>query len=308
MKLSLLISFFLASFYSEGQIVIRAAYLTSYCRNHIDLDDRYYIDSADNPFFEILTSHSSKFAYTTRYTLIPFMSGRTTNLIVRRIVDSVEIPMTCYLREPSIQLFKLFPTIEGRYDCSLGVENLKYHIRTVGSRHDGDGTNMGFYNSNKFDLLDAPMMDNQSSIQDYILKNRPDSIRITNVTFDSERYRITSDDTLTLKLCFPKEKDPSKWCGRTERDTLTLDENFFKESEPDTLKIVAHKCLYIRFDSGGTENDFLIKSLEYDRELYIREFCCGEQIPLFNATEDHGLFHISFLGDGGQGNLYILLE
>jgi hypothetical protein len=305
-KFYITIILLLFSFYAFNQIHSNTLSLTRNCRNYIDIDNRYYINPEDNPDFVIANSDFGKTDLSNPYKIIPYVLSSEAELIIRSKKRGKKQYITCYMTNPKIRAKVNYSNIEGFYDVSLGLNHIKLKIEA-----DGYKTYQVFY-GNKFDLISKnDVLSNSSfeSITDYIHKNRPDSILLTNITYSEERFELRTKDTVKIKLKYPLEIDPKKWCQNNERDTMLITGNFFKKSNPDTLFIEANECLYLRFDDDGTENDILIESINDSSKIFIREFCCGFPIPLLNSLELDGLYLVRLWGDGyNSGTIYLRIK
>ncbi len=302
-KLVFLFSLVLAfnSFAQEKDDVLL---LSRYVWNYVDFDSTVNL-LKDNPDFLI---RKSKFS--NRYRIQPVTKNDKAKLYQLDKRGNL-VPITVKVLSPRSRVTTHYPMVEGKYDVSLGIENLKIRITQEGHDSEKYGKGVATHPLTKFDMRSYDTVAKRttfSGIEDYILRKRPSSVMLTNLTAQTPDLKYTIKDSVRIRFFYP-EGNPESWCQPKYRDTMLISGANFKEKNIDTLSIKGNICLYLRFDDSGTENEFFITEVRTNKHTEIRERCCGAPVPLFNVGEKKGLFRVFHTGDGySTGELFINIE
>src|SRR5690606_35299279 len=106
MKTNLYITIIFSLFFSYltvGQIHSKTLNLTRYCRNYIEIDNRFYINLDDNPDFSISNSDYWKSDVANQYKITPYVESSETELIIRSKKDKKKHYISCYLKNPKVK-------------------------------------------------------------------------------------------------------------------------------------------------------------------------------------------------------------
>jgi hypothetical protein len=279
----------------KAQISTTDNKLYRFVYNTILVDNRFDLDttkSKDKYDIKII----SKGQFYNKYMIKPTSKNRTLefNLSSKRFRKK-RINQIFYLINPKpLRTFIVYPSENEKFDVTrdFGLihfrmyqgQDVNYYLRKNPTNYNvtfPDGT---IYEKTVLNKIDS-----------ILYSRRPAFVIIDKVESESDNFTFKSNDIDTIKFSYPSTLSLSEWCFDSKKTIVTIsDENF--QNALDTIKVKNNGCLYLRLAASGTQNQFILSSLEYDKTIIYNDISGGKYY-LVDVSEEYGIFNISLFGD-----------
>ena len=292
---------------SVAQITSTDYKLYRYIDNEVLIDNRFKLDST-NSEGQFTIRLGSKGKFYNKYYLKPTTKNRTLEfkLVSRGLFKKTIIQKFQLIDPRPLKTIIVYPNKSRKFDVTrdFGLirflmrsgPDVKYRLQRNVTHYNvtlPDGT---FYNETDLRKIDTVIYD-----------KRPEFVIIDKIISKSEDFTFTSNDSDTIKFSYPESIDTSEWCFDSKKNIIKINDENFKNYD-DTIVVENNGCLYLKLNAGGTQNQFVLNSLEYDKEIVYNDIY-GRPSHLVNLSDEHGKFRISLVGDSSfSGTITLIIE
>lgn len=306
MKNLLLPLYLLFSFSVLGQIINDNQFFYRYVDNAISVDNRFILDTVEldkTCDFRLL----SKSDYYTKYFVKPKTNERSISLNLIPIKKNEEVrEIKFYIISPNpMYLHTVYPSKNDTFNITRSLKQIRLELNPPPDKNYyaflfPTNYTVEFSNGKVYPNTTLP------DVAEKIYVQRPSHIIIKDIRSKTDDFEYNTQDSVIINLSYPKSTDTSEWCFDYKKHIVQIDETHFSK-EPDTLIIKDSQCLFLDLDASGTQNGFLITSLNGEYKVsYNDDF--GRSSYLVDMSGRTGLYMVTLLGDGGIGNLILKIN
>ena len=299
--------FFTIIFYqlsSIAQISSTDNTLFRYVDNEVLIDNRFILDTS-NSKNEFTIRLASEGEYYDKFYIKPITNNRTIEFTLKTSdLHKKEIVQKFRLRNPKpLKTIISYPSKNGKYDITRDFRYIRFLMRS--------GPDANYYlikNATNYNvtLPDGSLFSdtNLVAIDKALYERKPEFVIIDKIKSKSEDYTFSSDESDTIMFSYPESADTSEWCFDYKKNIVEINEDLFKNNG-DSVRIENNGCLYLKLNASGTQNQFVLNSLEYDKKIYYSDIV-GRESYLVDISQEHGKFSISLVGDSNYSGTIIL--
>lgn len=294
-------------FSSISQISLTDNTLYRYVENEIQIDNRFILDTT-NSEDEFMIRLASEGEYFDKFYIKPLTKNRTIEFhLSTKDLQKNDFVQKFRLRNPKpLETTIVYPSKNGKYDITRDFKLIRFLMRS--------GPDVDYITHKSVTHYNVTLPDgtlyietNLGKIDTVMYDKRPKFVIIDKIISKSGDFTFRSNDSDTIKFSYPESVDTSEWCFDSKKNIIKINEENFKN--PDDTIIVENKgCLYLKLNADGTQNQFVLTSLEYDKEIIYNDIY-GRPSHLVDISEEQGKFRISLVGDSSfSGTITLIIK